>query len=59
MDGNGDAKRIKSFLKALRDGKTGEDAIAVLLDGRSYEQVGEEITKAWGKRGINFSFGAN
>lgn len=58
MDGDGDAKRIKSFLKALRDGKTGDDAIGVLLDGRSYEQVGEEINKAWGRRGINFSFGA-
>jgi hypothetical protein len=58
MDGDGDAKRIKSFLKALRDGKTGEDAIAVLLDGRSYEQVSEEIGKAWGRRGINLTFGA-
>lgn len=58
MDGDGDAKRIKSFLKALRDGKTGEDAIAVLLDGRSYEQVGEEIGKAWGRRGINLTIGA-
>jgi hypothetical protein len=58
MDGDGDAKRIKSFLKALRDGKTGEDAIAVLLDGRSYEQLGEEINKAWERRGISLTFGA-
>jgi len=58
MDGDGDAKRIKSFLKALRAGKTGEDAITVLLDGRSYEQLGEEISKAWGKRGISLTFGA-
>lgn len=58
MDGDGDAKRIKSFLKALRDGKTGEEAIAVLLDGRSYAQLGEEIGKAWGRRGVNLTFGA-
>jgi hypothetical protein len=58
MDGDGDAKRIKSFLKALRDGKTSVDALAVLLDGRSYEQLGEEISKAWGRRGIKLTFGA-
>ena len=58
MDGDGDAKRIKSFLKALRDGKTSDDALAVLLDGRSYEQLGEEISKAWGRRGIKLTFGA-
>lgn len=58
MDGDGDAKRIKSFLKALRAGKTDEDAITVLLDGRSYKQLGEEISKAWGKRGISLTFGA-
>lgn len=57
MDGDGDAGRIKLFLKALRDGKTGEDVIAVLLNGRSYEQLGEEISKAWGRRGIKLSFG--
>ena len=57
MDGDGDAKRIKSFLKALREGKTGEDALASLLDGRSYEQLSEEISKAWARRGINLIFG--
>jgi hypothetical protein len=58
MDGDGDGKRIKSFLKALRDGKTGGDAVAVLLDGRSYEQLEKEITKAWSRRGIDLTFGA-
>jgi len=29
-----------------------------VLDGRSYEQLSEEISKAWGRRGINVTFGA-
>lgn len=58
MDGEGDGKRIKAFLKALRDGKTGEDALAVLLDGRSFDQLTAEITKAWKRRGIELAFRA-
>ena len=57
MDGDGDGKRIKAFLKALRGGKTGEDALAVLKDGRSYEQLEKEISKAWSRRGIDLTFG--
>lgn len=57
MDGEGDGKRIKSFLKALRAGKSGEEALAVLLDGRSFEQLEKEITKAWSRRGIDLTFG--
>lgn len=57
MDGKGDAARMKEFLAALRDGKSGEEAIEKLLDGRSYEEVEEEFRKAWKSRGIKFSFG--
>lgn len=57
MDGNGDAARMKEFLAALREGKSGEEAIDKLLDGRSYEEVEEEFRKAWKSRGIKFSFG--
>ncbi len=56
MDGEGDAKRVKAFLQALRGGKTGEDALAVLLDGRSFEELEKEITKAWKRRGIELTF---
>ncbi|MBC8127365.1 MAG: hypothetical protein H8M99_09525 [Gloeobacteraceae cyanobacterium ES-bin-144] len=58
MDGDGDAKRIKAFLKGLRDGKSGEDSLTPLLDGRTFEQLESDITKAWSRRGINFYFGA-
>ena len=57
MDGNGDGKRIKAFLKALRDGKEGEGALKVLLDGRTFEKLQEDITKAWSRKGVDFTFG--
>jgi SLA1 homology domain 1, SHD1 len=56
MDGDGDAKRTKAFLKALRDGKKGQDALDVLLDGRTYEQLQKEFTKAYDSKGIDFAF---
>ncbi|MES2476359.1 MAG: SHD1 domain-containing protein [Verrucomicrobiota bacterium] len=56
MDGAGDGKRMKAYLKALHDGKEGEEALAVLLDGRSFEQMQEEIIKAWSRKGVDFSF---
>lgn len=58
MDGNGDGARIKAFLKALRDGKEGDDALAVLLDGRTFEQLEQEISKAWGSKRVDFTFGS-
>lgn len=57
MDGDGDAARMKNFLAALREGKSGEEAIEKLLDGRSYEELEEEFRKAWSRRGIKFNFG--
>lgn len=59
LDGEGDGQRIKAFLKALREGKTGEDALAVLLDGRDYEQLTKDVSKAWSRRGIDLTFGAD
>ncbi|MES2440641.1 MAG: SHD1 domain-containing protein [Verrucomicrobiota bacterium] len=57
MDGDGDGKRIKAFLKALHEGEEGEKAIAHLLDGRTFEQLQEDFTKAWSRRGVDFTFG--
>ena len=58
LDGEGDGKRIKAFLQALRAGRTGDGALAVLLDGRSFAQLAKEITKAWSRRGIDLTFGS-
>jgi len=57
MDGKGDGARLKAFLKALREGKEGEEALNVLLDGRTFEQLEQEIAKAWGSKRVDFTFG--
>jgi hypothetical protein len=57
LDGDGDAKRMKEFLKALRAGKTREDALKVLLDGRTYEEMEEAISKGWKRKGVDIKFG--
>ena len=57
LDGTGDGRRIKKFLKALRDGKEGEEALQVLLEGRTFEELQADFTKAWSRKGVDFSFG--
>ncbi len=56
MDGRGDAARIKAFLKAMKEGKRGEAALAVLLDGRSWQQLEAEIAAAFAKEGVTLTF---
>ena len=57
LDGEGDAARAKKFLQALRDGKRGQQAIDVLLDGRSYEEMEEAISKGWKRKRVEIEFG--
>lgn len=56
MDGTGDGARLKAYLKAMRAGKKGDDALAVLLDGRSYADLEKEIAKAWSRAGVDLLF---
>jgi hypothetical protein len=56
LDGEGDGKRIKGFLKALHDGVEGEKSLDLLLDGRSFDQLEEDIAKAWSRKGVDFTF---
>ena len=56
MDGEGDGKRIKAFLKALHEDVAGEKAVDLLLDGRSFDQLEEDIVKAWSRKGVDFIF---
>lgn len=58
LDGEGDAARKKSFLKALRAGEKGQDALDVLMDGRSFEELEDEISKAWKRKGVEIEFAA-
>lgn len=56
MEGDGEAKRLKEFLKVMRQGKDREEALKVLFDGRSFEEMEVEITKAWSRKGVDFTF---
>jgi hypothetical protein len=56
MDGDGDGKRIKDFLKALHAGKQGEEALAYLLDGRTFEELERDVIKEWKRKGVTFTF---
>ena len=56
LDGNGDAARAKKFLQALRAGKSGQEAIDVLLDGRSYEEMQDAISKAWKRKRVEIEW---
>jgi len=49
-------ENITHFLKALKQGKTGHDALKVLLNGRTYRELEKDIQKAWRSRGIKITF---
>ena len=57
LDGDGDAKRIKAFLKKLHENQKGEAPLDLLLDGRTFEQLEADIIKGWSKKGVDFTFG--
>ncbi len=56
MENNGDRKNINAFLSALNEGKRGEEALYVLLAGRSYDELEKSISKEWRKRGVRITF---
>ncbi len=57
LDGDGDAKRLKAYLKALREDKDSEESLSLLLDGRTFDQLESDIRKEWGRKGVDFTFG--
>lgn len=57
LDGEGDGKRIKAFLKALHEDKNAEESLSILLDGRTFEEMEKDIIKGWGRKGVDFTFG--
>lgn len=51
-----DRSNITAFLKALKEGKEGDAALEVLLNGRSYDELEEQITKKWRSKGVRITF---
>ena len=56
-DGEGEAQNIKNFLRALKAGKKGEEALEVLRAGRTWEELEKDVTTGWRKRGVKITFG--
>ena len=56
IDRDGDAARIRQFLKALHEGKSGKDAIDVLLDGDTFESLQEQISKGLRRHRVKLTF---
>lgn len=53
-----DRRNITAFLKALKQGEMGEEAVNVLLNARSFEELEDDIYKAWKMNGIEIMFGS-
>jgi len=51
-----DTTNIINFLKALKEGKKGEEALDVLLNGRSWDEMEAQIAKAWRSKGVKITF---
>ena len=59
MDGEGDAARMKGFLKELRKMKWNDPpdaALEKLLDGRTFDELEEDVAKAWRRKGVKIHF---
>jgi len=56
MDDNGSRKNINAFLKAMRKGTKGEKLLDILLAGRSWDELKEDIATSWKKRGMVLIF---
>ena len=56
MDGNGDAANIKAFLRKLKEDASPTETQEALLNGRTYKELEDQISKAWRSRGIKITF---
>ncbi len=55
LEGSGKAERLRSYLR-VRDTEGGGKARAVLLDGKTPEDVQREMVAAWKKMGLRLRF---
>jgi hypothetical protein len=56
QDGEGDAKRIKDYLRELQSGRKETDAREKLLDGRTWEEMEDALAKGMRRFGVKLSF---
>ncbi len=56
LDGEGDAANLQAYKRALLEGKGMEEATPILLNGRSFEELQDEVERAWRRHGVRFTF---
>ncbi|MEJ6645588.1 MAG: hypothetical protein QNL33_20280 [Akkermansiaceae bacterium] len=57
LEDDGSRENIVAFMKARREGKSGEDLLKVLLAGRTWEQLSDDILAKWRSKGIKIQIG--
>lgn len=57
LEGQGKGRNVRRFLEALNSGATGAAALEVLLAGRSYEELEEDVARCWRAKGVTVRFG--
>ncbi|MGJ8644095.1 MAG: hypothetical protein ACSHX9_11845 [Luteolibacter sp.] len=57
MEGGGGARRITAFLKGLKSGVFGEEALELLHGGQGFATLEADIARAWKRKGLTISFG--
>ena len=56
MNMESDRKNITAFMKALKNGEKGEQALEKLLNGRSFDELEKDISNAWKTAGVTINF---
>lgn len=58
LEDEGSRKNIVAFMKAMREGKSGEELLKVLLAGRTWKELSDDISEKWRSKGVKIRFGA-
>ncbi|YCM44275.1 hypothetical protein V2O64_23505 [Verrucomicrobiaceae bacterium 227] len=57
LEDDGSRANVVAFMKAMRDGLTGEELLDVLRAGRSWKELGDDISAGWRRKGIKIKIG--
>ena len=55
-DGKGEGRRLYAYCRAIQNGQSDEQARPLLLGGRSYEELGEELQRAYKRDDLKVIF---
>jgi hypothetical protein len=56
MEGGGKSSRVTAYLKGIRAGQSGTEAIAPLLGGSTFEKLEADFSAAWRRKGVEIVF---